>query len=147
MRLAILVSLAIPIGAVAKTSDPNVKDLKKAVNDAKETCKGDIDKLCSDVTPGQGRILDCLDSKSDQLSSSCQGSRSVLRDTASKVVDKATVAFRRDCGNDIQKYCADVPHGQGRLLNCLGKHEDGLSNSCKQFEEKLAQKVDEYWRG
>jgi len=35
-------------------------------------CKGDIEKLCSDVQPSGGRIGECLKAHRDQVSTSCK---------------------------------------------------------------------------
>ena len=34
-------------------------------------CEGDIDKLCADVVPGEGAILNCLTAQSESLSERC----------------------------------------------------------------------------
>lgn len=150
MRFGIITSLACVSGlasvsAFAAKASSGAAELRQAIGKAKADCAQDIDKLCSDVTPGGGRVLDCLSSKADKLSTSCANSQTDLKAAASKAMDRATVAFRKDCGGDVQKFCKDVPSGQGRLLDCLSKHEDGLSGSCKNFEAKLSEKVQEFW--
>ncbi len=35
------------------------------------------------------------------------------------------------CQEDIKKLCNDVPAGKGRVMKCLKRHKDELSQSCK----------------
>lgn len=134
-----------PVEAAKEKASSEAKQLEKLVDQAQKACASDIERLCADVTPGEGRLMSCLDSKSDQLSSGCASSRREARAQASKMIDKAQVAFRKSCGTDVQKFCTDVPAGRGRLLDCLNLHDDELSNSCKQFSADINKKVDEYW--
>ena len=40
--------------------------------DQRAACKPDFQKLCGDIKPGGGRIMECLGSKYDQLSEDCK---------------------------------------------------------------------------
>src|ERR1041385_799129 len=40
-------------------------------------------------------------------------------------------ALRAACGADVQKLCAGVQPGGGRILACLKQHKDQVSDSCK----------------
>jgi hypothetical protein len=35
-------------------------------------CRDDLYRLCGDVAPGEGRLLDCLDKKAEQVSARCK---------------------------------------------------------------------------
>ena len=37
------------------------------------------------------------------------------------------------CGRDLRRFCADVPPGQGRKIECLQAHHRKLSPACKAF--------------
>jgi len=39
---------------------------------------------------------------------------------------------RAACASDVQKLCAGVPPGGGRVLACLKQHKDEVSDGCKQ---------------
>src|SRR5260370_2998732 len=39
---------------------------------------------------------------------------------------------RTACASDVQKLCAGVQPGGGRVLACLKQHKDEVSNVCKQ---------------
>jgi Golgi apparatus protein 1 len=43
-----------------------------AISYIARSCSGDAEKLCPETTPGDGRILECLESKSDKVSSGCK---------------------------------------------------------------------------
>ena len=38
----------------------------------REACEADFRKFCEGVTPGGGRIIECLEQHKEQLSSACQ---------------------------------------------------------------------------
>lgn len=124
-----------PSGAQAK--------LEKKVSELKSACESDLNTYCKDVTAGEGRIAACLDSHEDQLSADCKGEWVSTKARVSERVDKAEVAFRKSCGKDVQKFCADVPSGRGRILECLADHESELSGSCQDFHASLEKRLSE----
>jgi hypothetical protein len=46
----------------------------------------------------------------------------------------------RVCAADVQKFCAGIEHGQGRIRDCLIQHTSELSDACKQRMSERAQK-------
>jgi hypothetical protein len=130
----------------AETASPQKQqpNAKQIVSQLKEKCGSDINKFCSGIKPGEGRIAACLDAREDQLSASCKTTWMTTKADVSKRVDRADVAFRKQCGADVQKFCSDVPSGKGRLLSCLSKHQSDVSASCKNFQTRLDQKLDEF---
>ena len=86
-----------------------------------KACKADLEKLCPGVEPGHGRILACIEGKTDQLSQAC-------KDDVSKKLD----AFYKACKADADKLCASVVRGEGRVIQCLKDNEASLSKSCKK---------------
>src|SRR5574338_973780 len=87
-----------------------------------KACKADLEKVCPGVQPGQGRILACLEGKTDQLSPACKDD-----------VSKKLAAFYKACKADSDKLCASVERGEGRVMQCLKDNEASLSKSCKNF--------------
>ena len=51
----------------------------------------------------------------------------------------AKAAPREACAADVQKLCANVPQGGGRVLACLKQHQDQVSATCKQAVLKALQ--------
>jgi hypothetical protein len=94
-------------------------------------CKMEIEKYCSQVTPGQGRILACLYAHEDKLSAKCEYA---LYDAAAQL-ERAVAALSyvaNECNEDLEKYCESIEPGKGRLLECLDKHDKQVSKRCKQ---------------
>jgi hypothetical protein len=49
---------------------------------------------------------------------------------------QAMADARAACGTDIQKLCAGVQPGGGRILACLKQHKEQVSDGCKQAVAK-----------
>lgn len=96
-----------------------------------EACAGDIENFCSQVTPGEGRMLYCMAAHEDKVSGQCQYA---FYETAS-ILEQMSVALNylaQECAGDIEKLCADVELGEGRVLACLDENEKEVGASCKK---------------
>ena len=83
------------------------------------------------MTPGEGRLLACLYAFEDKLSPRCDYA---LYDAATQL-DQAVTALAHgatECKSDIEKHCAAVKTGEGRVIECLKKQEDKLTTRCRQ---------------
>jgi len=102
-------------------------------------CKEELQKYCSNVTPGEGRVLACLYAYGDKLSGRCEYA---LYDAASQL-ERAVAALSyavNECSSDLKQYCAGVAVGEGRLLECLQKNDDKVSKRCKQARKDVGLK-------
>lgn len=54
--------------------------------------------------------------------------QTAFRQSASPQLEQARAA----CASDVQKLCAGVPSGGGRIIACLKEHKDQVSDGCKQ---------------
>ncbi len=102
-------------------------------------CKDELEKYCSNVTPGEGRVLACLYAYEDKLSGRCEYA---LYDAASRL-ERAVAALSyavNECSSDLKQYCGGVAAGEGRLLECLQKNDAKVSNRCKQARKDVGLK-------
>lgn len=102
-------------------------------------CKADYEKLCKDVKPGQGRILQCMKEHQADLSKGC-------RERLAKAKEKlkqAKAGFDNACGGDVKSFCGDAQDGRGAVMKCLRQHRKDMSDGCKSFlKEKRRQRKD-----
>jgi cysteine rich repeat protein len=89
-------------------------------------CRPDVDRLCSEVKQGGGRILACLSRNQDRLSSSCEAQMERI-ETARESVS----AVRNACRADVERLCSGVSSEAGPLVECLQTNRAGLSESCR----------------
>ena len=94
-------------------------------------CEGDLKQYCSQVTPGEGRLLHCVAAHEDKLSGQCEYA---LYQAASLLeqLSMAIVYVAQSCETEITTLCGDVKVGEGRVLACLEEHNDQLGDSCKK---------------
>jgi hypothetical protein len=102
-------------------------------------CKVELEKYCSNVTPGEGRVLACLYAYNDKLSGRCEYA---LYDAAVRL-ERAVAALSyavNECSSDLKKFCGNVEAGEGRLLDCLQKNDAQVSPRCKQARKDVGMK-------
>jgi hypothetical protein len=94
-------------------------------------CDKELTTYCKDVTPGEGRVLACLYAHEDKLSAKCEYA---LYDAAAQLerAVNALAYVANECGDDLDKYCANIKPGEGRLLQCIDKNKKKVSKRCTQ---------------
>src|SRR6516165_11788659 len=99
-------------------------------------CGDDVTKYCSTVTPGEGRLLFCMMAHEDKISTKCDYALySAARnlDRAIDFIEEAADA----CWADIEKLCADVPEGGGRIAQCMVTKKSAVSADCQKILGKI----------
>ena len=112
----------------AASSNVFAQDL---IADIQQGCNTEIKQYCSQVTLGEGRLLACFYAHEDKLSNQCIG---VLYDAAEVLADAIGTLedIAEDCGADIEKFCADVEFGDGRIAQCLQANAASLNEDCSE---------------
>jgi hypothetical protein len=85
-------------------------------------CGEDVRRLCANVQPGGGRLVQCLSSHTSELSTACGNMIAAA--------DRGGAKLRAACGQDLQHFCTGVRPGGGRLVQCLSSHITELSPPC-----------------
>lgn len=119
-------------------SAPAVESLVESVANG---CEKELTGYCSEVTPGEGRILACLYAHEDKLSGRCEYA---LYDAAAQL-ERAIGALTyvaSECDEDLGNLCAAVEAGEGRLAQCLLDNKAKLQKRCAVAIEETGLKVE-----
>ncbi len=95
----------------------------------KNGCKKELKSYCSNVTPGDGRVLACLYAYGDKLSGRCEYALYDAAVQLERAIAKLTYLIY-ECANDFNEYCSSVKIGEGRVKTCLEKNEARVSKRC-----------------
>ncbi len=107
-----------------------------AIEAVQGACASDIGNFCGSITPGEGRVLLCMQAHEDQLSRRCQFA--LYR--ASRGLERAINRVERiadACWNDIEAQCGQAE----RIGQCLVQKSGSLSQSCQMVLSGLRQAV------
>jgi hypothetical protein len=119
-------------------------DVAKSVHDKliakvqslQDSCAADIKKYCKAVTPGEGRVIYCLQAFEDKISAKCQFE---LEETVSNF--NVSADGLKDiivaCRAEIMGPCGKVQPGQGRVAACLLQNKSSASKECVDAIQKL----------
>lgn len=100
--------------------------LAGAVQRVQAACRDELHNFCSTVTPGEGRVLLCMQAHEDKISKQCE---MALFD-ASRNIQQATRRVERladACWGDIQANCG----GSGSIGQCIVDKRASFSLPCQ----------------
>jgi Cysteine rich repeat len=100
------------------------------------SCGEDIKKYCSTVTPGEGRMLYCMQAHEDKISPACAYEMDEVALQVQTTADSLREAVAA-CRGDIGKLCAKTAPGQGRIAACLATNSASVSKGCMDAVHKL----------
>jgi hypothetical protein len=144
-KLRLLVNIVLlPLGvsissiAYAQTDMMNaiLERLTAGIKRLEATCGEDIKKYCSTVTPGEGRMLHCMQAHEDKISPACAYDLSEVALQVQTTADSLREAVTA-CRGDIDKFCAKTQPGQGRIAACLAANSASVSKGCIDAVHKL----------
>ena len=104
--------------------------LEAATSRLQSACHDDVAKYCSMVTPGEGRLILCLEAVEDKVSPKCD--YAIFE--ASRNLEGALDRIERTaelCWHDVQQYCSHMPEGGGQLVRCLADKQTLLTPTCQ----------------
>jgi Cysteine rich repeat len=110
--------------------------LAAAVQKIQAGCAADLAKFCSDVTPGEGRVIFCMMAHEDKISTKCDYTLYSAARNISRALDLIEQAADV-CWPDIEKYCANIPEGGGRIAQCLIDKKNMLGHDCQIAIEQV----------
>ena len=123
---AIMIALTLTAGSAWAEEQEDLVDV------VAKACQKEIDNFCSQVTPGEQRLLACFYAHGDKLSGRCEyalyKAAALLEEFAAALTHVAM-----ECRDDLEKHCADVELGEGRVMSCLVKSD--VSKACRQAIE------------
>ena len=113
-----------------------VEKLTAKIIKLESTCASDIKKYCKSVTPGEGRMIYCMQAHEDKISPKCAYE---LGETAGST--QATSDLLKDgviaCKAEIAGVCGKIQPGQGRIATCLIANKSTASKACADAIQKV----------
>ena len=130
---------AFSIGIAAAQTDlakTFVDRLIGQIETLEKSCSRDIKKYCANVTPGEGRMVYCMQAHEDKISPGCAydlSDAALAMQTAGEVLKEAVNA----CRADIAGVCGKIQPGQGRVAACLIANRTTVAKSCADAIQKV----------
>lgn len=128
ISLLIFVSLFLVTGIASAQED--------IVEQAVQACEPEIESFCSQVTPGDGRLLACFVAHEDKLSGQCSWALYEAMDALETFMDAVTY-LADSCWDDIVEHCSEVQMGEGRVALCLLDHKDEVTPACQEAMQEV----------
>ena len=125
-----------PASAQTNIGKTIIDKLTARITKLENSCAADIRKYCKDVTPGEGRMIYCMQAHEDKISAKCSYELSETAESAQATSDllKAGVIA---CKAEIAGVCGKIQPGQGRVAACLIANKSTASKDCADAIQKV----------
>jgi len=140
VKLGLLPLLAVlsagPASAQTDIGKTILEKLTARITKLENACAKDIKKYCSTVTPGEGRMIYCMQAHEDKISPKCAfelGDAASSVQTAADALKDAVIA----CKAEITGVCGKTLPGQGRIAACLIANKSTASSGCVDAIQKI----------
>jgi len=136
-----ILSLLVVLSAGSASAQTNlgktiVEKLTAKITKLENACASDIKKYCKDVTPGEGRMIYCMQAHEDKISPKCTyelGEAATSLQATADVLKDGVVA----CKAEITGVCGKIQPGQGRIAACLIANKSTASKDCADAIQKV----------
>jgi len=139
-KLGLLSSfLVLPVGPTFAQQDitkPLVEKLTARIAKLESACGSDIKKYCKTGTPGEGRMIYCMQAHEDKISSQCNYELGEIASSVQASLDGLKDAIIA-CKTEITGVCSKTVPGQGRMAACLSANKSTASKDCVDAIRKI----------
>ena len=105
-----------------------------AVQQLRSACQDELRKFCSTVTPGEGRLLLCMQAHQDKIDRQCELALLETSRNIGKAVSQIET-FAQVCWPDIQVHCSGTG---GSITQCVIDNRSSLSPACRAMVAAMA---------
>jgi hypothetical protein len=99
-------------------------------------CQPDVERLCTGIPAGGGRVAACLQANAAKVSPACKQELASVRRKVKEVGEA--------CADDVQSICPDVKPGGGNVLRCLDASYFSLTPGCQEVVRGAREKLAEF---
>ena len=101
-----------------------------------KSCAKDIKKYCTTVTPGEGRMVYCMQAHEDKISPGCVFDLEEVVASLQASMDSLKEAVNA-CRAEIAGVCGKVQPGNGRIAACLVANKATVPKGCADAIQKV----------
>jgi hypothetical protein len=98
-----------------------------AIQQLRTACADELRNFCSSVTPGEGRLLLCMQAHEDKIGPQCELAMLETSRSIGKAVHRVE-DFAQACWQDIQTHCSGTG---GSVMQCMAQKRASLSGPCQ----------------
>ena len=127
------------VGSVSAQTDVTKtlqEKLTARIAKLQSACAKDIKRYCKDVTPGEGRVIYCMQAHEDKISPQCTFELEDELTSVQNSLDDLKNAISA-CKAEITGICGKVIPGQGRIAACLLANKSTASKDCADAIQKI----------